>query len=153
MPMVKVWNDNAYPFSQEFKGNKITIPPKSFCEMDYEEAVEFRGLFSPVIKDTDGVPLPESYKMIRVERPAQVAVDPNAHLVNHATGQRATNPEELQKMLEMFGHLRINDPDLNKQAKSEDVTALKTQNAELEARLAAMEAQLAKLAQPKKGKG
>lgn len=153
MALVNVWNDNTYPFSQEFKGNKITIPPKSSIEMDYEEAVEFRGLFSPVVKNTDGVPLPESYKMIRVERPAQPQVDPSANLVNHATGQRAATPEELQKMLETVAHMRVSDPDLDKAGTKEDVTALKTKNAELEARLAAMEAHFAKQAQPKKGKG
>lgn len=65
---VKVWNDNEYPFSDEFKGDKITIPPKKFIEMEYYDAHEFRGKYSPIKVDGDGQHMPQSYKMIRIEK-------------------------------------------------------------------------------------
>ena len=63
----KVWNDNIFPYTERFKGDIITIPPKSFIEMDYDEAVMFRGTFSSIVRDADGAPKAESYKMIRIE--------------------------------------------------------------------------------------
>ncbi len=63
----KVWNDNKYPFSQEFKGQKISIPAGEYVEMEFYEAKEFEGRYSPIKVDGGGQPKPESYKMIRVE--------------------------------------------------------------------------------------
>ncbi len=40
------------------------------------EAYEFRGAYSPIIRDGDGQPTPESYKMIRVERTDKTAHKP-----------------------------------------------------------------------------
>lgn len=65
----RVWNDNTYPFTDpDFKGDKIHIPSKSYIEMEYNEANEFRGKFSPIYRDADGQPTPQSYKMIRIEK-------------------------------------------------------------------------------------
>lgn len=65
--MVKVWNDNKYPFKQQFKDALIEIPAGKSIEMQWDEAVEFRGLFYPPETDGSGVQKPESYKMIRIE--------------------------------------------------------------------------------------
>tara|TARA_R110000868_G_scaffold62962_3_gene189966 strand:- start:19733 stop:20128 length:396 start_codon:yes stop_codon:yes gene_type:complete len=78
----KVWNDNDYVYKEYFKGDNIVIPPKSFIEMDYDEAVMFRGTFNSIVRDADGQPKRESYKMIRIEKPqgadeVQTKVDPN----------------------------------------------------------------------------
>lgn len=63
----KVWNDNVYPYSEKFKGDDIYIPAGQFIEMDYDEAIMFKGSFSSIVRDADGQPKPESYKKIRVE--------------------------------------------------------------------------------------
>lgn len=63
----KVWNDNIHPYSERFKGDLIVIPAGQFIEMDYDEAVMFRGTFSSIVRDADGQPKPESYKKIRIE--------------------------------------------------------------------------------------
>jgi hypothetical protein len=67
MPKVKVWNLNQYPYKETFKGDEIVIPPQSFIEMEYYDAHEFRGSYSPIKRDHDNQPLPQSFKMIRIE--------------------------------------------------------------------------------------
>lgn len=147
MALVKVWNDNVHPFTQEFKNGTIKIPPKEFVEMDYEEAIEFKSKFSPISVNGDGVPLPESYKMIRVERP-KITPTADLSLVNHATGERAATKEELEAMLREHRHLLVKDDDLDSSGPSR-LEIAQAKNAELEARLEAIEAMLAAQA-PKK---
>jgi hypothetical protein len=67
MNLAKVYNDNSIPFSQEFKGDKITIKAKGYIEMEYDEAMAFKS--APFNMEFDGMSQqkPESYKMIRVE--------------------------------------------------------------------------------------
>lgn len=71
MSLAKVWNDNHLPFTQVFKGETISIPPKGFIEMEYEEAMSFKSKGFRMEFDGMGQQKPESFKMIRVEgRPA-----------------------------------------------------------------------------------
>lgn len=72
---VKVWNDNSVIWTESFKGEKITIPAKSFVEMDFYEAHEFKGQFSPVKLKGDGTQDPTTFKMIRVEMPTKETAD------------------------------------------------------------------------------
>ena len=144
MGLVKVWNNNVHPFTQEFKSNKITIPPQAYIEMDYEEAVEFKGKFSPIITDGDGNPLPESFKMIKVERPAHTAAVPG--LMNHATGKQAATAEELRTVMSEFSHLLVKDDE----GGPSKLDSLQTENLELKARLDAIESMLAAQSAPKK---
>ena len=65
--MVKLWNDNKFSFEQEFKGEKIRIEAGGYVEMDYDDAVQFKSMYSPPQYDGGGNQLPESYKMIRVD--------------------------------------------------------------------------------------
>lgn len=96
MPQVRVWNDNTYPFTQEFKGDKISIGPRQFVHMEYFDAMEFKSQFSPIERDGDGQPLPKSYKMIRVEQPGSVEVEaPEKRFVCHATGKAFATQAEL----------------------------------------------------------
>lgn len=66
---VKVWNDNIYDFKDpDFKGTALVVPSKGYITMDWEEACEFRGKFSPMPPEDH--PNPELFfKMIRVEMP------------------------------------------------------------------------------------
>jgi hypothetical protein len=101
----RVWNDNTYPHTETFKEKTITIAPKSHIEMDYDEAKEFKSKFTPIKTDGEGNPLPESFKMIRIEKlgAPEAATLP---LVCHATGKVAANPAELARMnAEHFGQL------------------------------------------------
>ena len=118
MPQVRVWNDNRYPYSETFKGQKIEIPPKGFIKMDYEEAIEFKGTYCPIHRDGDGQPLPTSYKMIRVETPSEAVVsDEDLDLVCHADGSVAANKQELAKKLKQHEHLAVKDEEAEKATK------------------------------------
>lgn len=65
---VKVWNDNIYTFKQEWRENMIEIPAKSFVMMEEEDAYNFRGTYYPRKLDAGGTQVPQSYKMIRIEK-------------------------------------------------------------------------------------
>lgn len=117
----KVWNDNIYPYTERFKGDIIKIEPKSFIEMDYDEAVLFRGTFSSIVRDADGQPKQESYKMIRIEplgNPVDnvVKTDPNKCL---ACGKVLGSQAELAKHI-FDEHPEMLDPE----SKTEAVNAL-----------------------------
>ena len=78
----KVYNDNKHVYKETFKGDQIVIEPGKFIEMDYDEALMFKGTFNGIKLDADGRPTPESFKMIRVEpmgNPADSVIksDPN----------------------------------------------------------------------------
>ena len=63
---VEVHNLNSYPYAEKFREIDIQIPAKSYIEMEYEEAVAFRGTINDVERDGDGNILPSSYKMIKI---------------------------------------------------------------------------------------
>lgn len=73
---VKVWNDNTHDLVELFKGNKVMIPAKSFIEMEYYEAGEFKGQYHPRPVDNDGKMVDDAkhYKMVRIEKPTDKAV-------------------------------------------------------------------------------
>lgn len=64
---VKVWNDNQYPFKQELRGVKYAIPARQYVEMDEEEANLLLKAYSPVVLGHDDLPLPQTYKMLRID--------------------------------------------------------------------------------------
>ncbi len=79
MAQVRVYNDNVHAFKQDWRDQKIEIPPKSFIMMEESEAYDFRGTYSPMMKDKHGQPDPKYFKMIRIEQGAvqsEVKVDP-----------------------------------------------------------------------------
>ena len=117
----KVWNDNIYPYSERFKGDLIEIPPRSFIEMDYDEAIMFRGTFSSIVRDADGQAKQSSWKMIRVEplgNPVDnvIKADPNKC---QACGKVLSNQAELAQHI-FNEHPEMLDPE----SKSEAVAAL-----------------------------
>lgn len=61
----RVWNDHTEEHVEEFNGTTIRIPAGKFIVMPYPEAVNFRGQFTPVIRDGLGKDLKP--KMIRLE--------------------------------------------------------------------------------------
>ena len=67
MAKVKVWNDNTVAWTEKFKGDDVKIPPRGYIEMEFYEAHEFKGQFSPIKVRADGTQDPGSFKMIRVE--------------------------------------------------------------------------------------
>ncbi len=143
MAKVKVWNDNKHPHTEMYKGDKITIPAGEFIEMDWEEAMQFKGQFTgvaPVKSEDDGKggmgeADPRFFKMIRVEMPKEDPVVDDG-LTNHLTGKRANSAGELLGQLLSIARdnpdLVVKDKDLD--GKKEDrVAVLERELAELKA--------------------
>ncbi len=128
----KVWNDNVHPHVEMFKEQRISIPARGFVEMDYEEAMEFKSQFTVPVTDGEKNPIEKHFKKIRVE--AAGATSSAQPLICHATGKIASSPEELAKM--NAEHADKLDADSAKEL--EDLVRLKAENAELQAKLAAM---------------
>ncbi len=146
MAKVKVWNDNKYPHKELYKGDPVVIPAGGFVEMDWEEAVQFKGQFTgmaPLKSEDDGLggmgePDPRFFKMIRVDSPADDPVKDDG-LVNHATGKRANDTAELLAQVLQFARENpdrvVKDDDLDRKppASSDEVADLKRELAELKA--------------------
>lgn len=64
---IKIWNDNIYPYEEKFKGQQIRIEAGKFIEMDYDEAILFKGTFAPIRRKGDGTFDPRSFKKIRLD--------------------------------------------------------------------------------------
>lgn len=101
MAMVKVFNDNKYPYKENFKGENIVIEPGKFITMDYYEAIEFRGTYSPIRRDANEQPMPTSFKMIRIDDTLdsvpEVKVDENKCLVcNYKAASKADLDEHMK---------------------------------------------------------
>lgn len=137
MAKVKVWNDNVHPHKEKFKDEWLEIAPGESIEMDFEDALEFKGQFTPMIIRADGTHDPKGYKKIRVERPA-TPIFKDDSLICHADGQRAATKDDLRAMLSQYGHLQVKDPELEQGPNT----------AELLRRLAALEAQVAEKKKP-----
>lgn len=65
--MVRVWNDNVHPFTQEIAGTTYKIPAKECIELEEDEAKTLVKRFSPIRLGGDDRPLPETYKMLRID--------------------------------------------------------------------------------------
>ena len=99
---VRVWNDNVHDYSETFREQKISIPAKKFIMMDDEQAHLFVCNFAPIKCDADGNPVPEGYKMVRIERnsdaaPVEVKVNEN---VCHACQYEGASKADLSEHIE-----------------------------------------------------
>lgn len=165
MPLVKVWNDNVHPHSERFRGDLVVIPAKSFVEMEWEDAIQFKGQFTPMEmprkegaraedeEDSVGGPDPRCFKMIRVEyvRPELVFKQESA-FINPVTGQKHASKAEYQAALKEIAEERpelvaSRDPDAEKREIARDA-----ESAELRERLAKLEAIIEGQAQGPRGK-
>lgn len=65
--MVKVWNDNTHTYREMFREKDIEIKPKTYIEMELNDAHLFLGTYAPMKFDGDGNPIPSGFKMLRIE--------------------------------------------------------------------------------------
>jgi hypothetical protein len=138
MSKVKLWNDNVHPHTEDFKGIKITIPAGSYVEMDWEEAVELKGQFTPMAPaDAPESEKAKYYKMLRIDGSASVSADP---LTCHADGTKAENESELKAKLLQFADRIVKDDELDKKSavQGSEIEALKAQVAALSAAISKM---------------
>lgn len=99
MSLVRVYNDNKFTHTEQFKGDKITIAPGEFIEMTEEDAVNFRGQYFPIRLGGNDQPTPESYKMIRIVKDfTKVETKPEVTIHScHACKYLATSEADLNE--------------------------------------------------------
>lgn len=138
MAKVKVWNDNVHAHVEDFKGAKIAIPAGGFVEMDWEEAIEFKGQFTPMAPpDCPASEKAKYYKKIRIDGKATVQANP---LTCHADGSKAENESELNAKLLQFADRIVKDDELDKKtaAQGGEIEELRSQVAALTAAIEKM---------------
>jgi hypothetical protein len=64
---VQVWNDHSFAWEENFKSKKLTIPGKSFIELPFYEAYEFKGQYVNLLKKADETEDEKTQKRIRCE--------------------------------------------------------------------------------------
>lgn len=116
MANYRVYNDNTYPYEEMFKGDKIKIPAKGSIIMPEDDAVMFKGTFSPPVRNADGQALPESYKKIRIELVdgslPEVSYEPK--FVNPITGKEVESEAALEAELAQYKDQIIVDEEAEK---------------------------------------
>jgi len=96
-----VWNMSEKPYQEKFKGDMITIPPKSAVMagkekpviMDFYDAVLFKGQYIPVVKNDVGSYLNE--KRIQIEKIEATKTVTSYGFQNPLTGQIYPTKEAL----------------------------------------------------------
>lgn len=90
----RVWNDWNKEYVEEFRGDVLRIPAKKFIIMDWQDAVQFRGQFTPIVRDGLGTDLKP--KMIRLEKIDAGAPDyPSENFVCQMDGAQFSTQAEL----------------------------------------------------------
>ncbi len=102
MNSVRVYNDNIYPHKEKFKGEEIYIPPKCFVEMEFYDAVEFKGQYTPIVVDGGGAPIPQSFKMIRIVQPDGFQLEDSKKIVCNSCGKQFDSSKELDDHVNEF---------------------------------------------------
>lgn len=109
---VQVWNENTYPYTETFKGDRVHIPAKSFVEMDEDDANMFLGTYNAPRKRGDNTPDPAHYKMLRVVRDGATTVSPaSAHICN-LCAYKASGAKDLDEHSKLHAERTFSDPSL-----------------------------------------
>lgn len=68
MALVKVWNDNSYDHKEKFRDEELVIPAKKYILMQEDDALLFKGQYTPMVLMGDKTPDPRHFKMLRLEK-------------------------------------------------------------------------------------
>lgn len=94
--LVKVVNDNVHPYTEKYRGQVIHIPAKGSITMDLNEASHFLGTNPGTAQvDANGIPKPESYKMLRIEKDISSKPETTKKFVCMADGREFHSQKEL----------------------------------------------------------
>lgn len=65
----RVYNKHplGYTHKEMFKGDMVEIKANEYVLMDYEDAVQFRGQYFPMLMTADDQPDPKGFKVIKIE--------------------------------------------------------------------------------------
>jgi hypothetical protein len=88
----RVWNRGTKIHREMFKGEKIEIPGGEFVEMDYYDAVAFKGQFVPVVVNDLGQHITE--KRIEIEKIPESIRERTTGYVNPINGRVFASEQE-----------------------------------------------------------
>lgn len=120
----QVWNKhpNGLKHTERFRDQMIEIPAGEFILMDYEDAVQFRGQFTPIVRTPMGDIDPKSYKVIELkphDPNAKQAQSPKKYVCN-MDGREFQSQSELDAYLEAnYADATFTDETLETEIKTE----------------------------------
>lgn len=139
MAIVKVWNDHDRDHVEKFKGQEVRIAAGGYIEMDYIDAIDFKGQFFGMKMLGPNNPDPRYFKKIRVEEPTEPVVKPDPNML-HATGKSFGSAQEVIAMAKALATL---NPDLvaadQELDKRQSASQLEAENAALKAEIAMLQ--------------
>lgn len=121
----KVYNRHPQGLThkERFRGDMIEIPAGSFVEMDYEDAVQFRGQYFPIVMTETQGQDPKSMKVIELVGPTGPAAQDTKERVYicHMDGKEFSSKQALEQHLkEKYGDVeRVVDETLDEAIDSE----------------------------------
>lgn len=126
MAQVKIWNDNVHPYKEQFQDELIEIPAKKFIVMEEKKAVRFRGTYCSPVLDHDGNPMPESFKMLRLEHvDASAPEKEEMKFLCHACGS-----DEFQSQKALDAHIDASHTEIQADTEYKEEKAKKKQGKE-----------------------
>lgn len=77
MAMWRVWNKHpeGLTHKEKFREQVVEIKAGAYVLMDYEDAVQFRGQYFPMVKNAMGAPDPKGFKCIFLEPHGDAAAE------------------------------------------------------------------------------
>lgn len=111
---------DGFTHKEKFKGDDIVIPAGEFVLMDYEDAVQFKGQYFPIVINAQGVQDPKSYKMLKIEAGPEAKLDEIDNkqriYICHVDGKEFSDKASLDEYMKTnFSHLLIKDEALDKE--------------------------------------
>jgi len=121
----RVYNKHSmgYTHKEKFREELVEIPANQYVLMDYEDAVQFRGQYFPMLKTPDGQPDPKGWKMIHIEpdpdhMDAPTATEKGKIFVCHLDGKEFPTKEALAAYTSAnYSHLNFTDESAEKETK------------------------------------
>lgn len=101
MGQVRVYNENKYPYKENFKGEWIKIEPGEYVVMDEKKAHMFMGTYAPAKKDPMGQPDPTFFKKLSMKpHDGATATKEVEKFICHADGTEHESKEALEKYID-----------------------------------------------------
>lgn len=101
MALVDIVNENVHPYSCNFRGEKVVIPPGGKFAIDEEDAPAFLGQKPPLKYDGQDNQMAESYSMLQVKRRDHgTAIVDKEKFVCHMDGKVFYSKAELDDYIE-----------------------------------------------------
>lgn len=118
MAQVKVWNENKYDYTEQFRDQLIKIPAGKHIMMEEGEAKLFRGSFKAPELDGNGLPTPSSFKRIRIERMSdevEAAPEAASNICQACRYEAASGKDLLEHIAASHADIQVRDEEAERE--------------------------------------